>query len=91
MLIRSQDKKQLINTDMVTRIYSDKVEGGCKVRADFQNSWEDLGKYSSEAKAIKVLDMIQDLYDDRGRDFAWFNAHRTFQMPTNEEMEECHA
>ena len=86
MLIRSQDKKDLINLDKVTRLAAGKVYGQNEtdwlIEVERQLS---IGQYSSEAKAIKVLDMIQDAY-------ARFCAGNTysdavFQMPSDEEVE----
>ena len=91
MLIRSQDKKSLINMDAVSQIYLDSDNA---ITIDFNNSdgegFEIIGEYSSEAKAIKVLDKIQDDYNYcefikiagqgvRQLDF-------TFQMPSDEEI-----
>ena len=61
MLIRSQDKTLLVNMDTMQGL---NIEGNAKVTI-----WHDgkvhntLGYYSTEEKAIKVLDMIQDDYD----------------------------
>lgn len=57
MLIRSQDKKTIINMDNITQIY--KREESNTVSAIFiSKSFENLGTYSTKAKAIKILDMI---------------------------------
>lgn len=75
MLIRSQDKKLLINLDNVQTVSI------CGYRADCKSVYEDeenantwyitcvcqdyspfIGYYTSEVKAIEVLDMIQDFY-----------------------------
>ncbi len=64
MLIRSQNKAVLLNFSNWAAIYT--VKDG----ADFiisslegENRYR-IGKYSSEAKAMKVLDMIQEAYAD---------------------------
>lgn len=61
MLIRSQDKEQLLNIDSVKTI------GICergKCFAIFIDSLYFIGNYSSREKIIKVLDMIQEAYAD---------------------------
>ena len=62
MLIRSQNKRILINMNNVSSI----EEGDNKLRifADDGETFYDLGSYSTKAKAIKVLDMIQKAYAD---------------------------
>jgi hypothetical protein len=95
MLIRSQDKKDLINLENITRL---------SAGADYRPQTTDwvieveshlvIGKYSSKTKAIKVLDMIQDAYDERT--FALSESglisnklsQKVFLMPADEEMED---
>ena len=85
MLIRSQDKKQLLNLDTISNI---EVFGGAtahKIKSINSNGFLDyIAEYSTEAKAIKVLDMIQGAY-------ARFCAGNTysdsvFQMPQESEV-----
>ena len=85
MIIRSQDKKS-ITTDLNLCIYED----------DWTHQFEvsnsigmELGLYSTEEKAIKVLDMIQSAYNaietmkiDKG---AWRDNHY-FEMPQDSEV-----
>lgn len=64
MLIRSQDKAFLLNFNNLTAIYVEKIDKDFSiVYNDFEDAYT-LGKYSTEAKAIKVLDMIQEAYGD---------------------------
>lgn len=95
MLIRSQDKKSFINMNTVSQLY---VDDDDNITADFNNSDDDgfeiIGQYSSEAKAIKVLDMIQAEYikvrislDKQGYIEEVFNLPKVFQMPSDEEVE----
>ena len=61
MLIRSQDKEQLLNIDSVKTI------GICergKCFAIFIDNFYFIGNYSSREKVIKVLDMIQEAYSE---------------------------
>ncbi len=64
MLIRNQDKSYLLNFNNLTVIYMKKIDKDFAiVYNDFEDAYT-LGKYSTEAKAIKVLDMIQKKYID---------------------------
>lgn len=64
MLIRSQDKAFLLNFNNLTAIYMEKIDKDFDiVYNDFEDAYT-LGKYSSEAKAMKVLDMIQEAYSE---------------------------
>ena len=82
MLIRSQDKKSLINMDNVTDL---SVVSGSEIMACYttDQGYQSIGKYSDEAKAIKVLDMIQDAYKSNSID----GDFPVFQMPSDEELE----
>lgn len=64
MLIRSQDKAFLLNFNNLTAIYIEKINKDFAiVYNDFEDAYT-LGKYSTKAKAMKVLDMIQEAYMD---------------------------
>lgn len=91
MLIRSQSKKTLINMGMVKSLY---VNSGC-ICADLGM----IGEYSSDEKALKVLDQIQILYSkyyysagganlltDGIHQAFGFNYPKVFQMPQDEEV-----
>lgn len=78
MLIRSQDKRMIVNFDNI-----------CTVSAFPQMDSEDIyvedgtcslmvGRYSTKAKAMKVLDMIQEAY---------VNGHIDYQIPADSEVE----
>lgn len=84
MIIRSQDKKS-ITTDLNLFIddFSQDEYLICNYKMD------NLGKYSTEEKAIKVLDMIQSAYNaietmkiDKQ---AWKDNHY-FEMPQDSEV-----
>lgn len=62
MLIRSQDKRILINMNNVSSIEVGDDE--LRIFADDGKTIYDLGSYSTKAKAMKVLDMIQEAYAD---------------------------
>lgn len=88
MLIRSQNKKGITNLNNI-----DTIEvHDCQIRY-YCGGVETaglLGKYSTEEKAIKVLDMIQDAYNAietmKVDKCAWRDNHY-FQMPSDEEVE----
>ena len=87
MLIRSQDKKSLYNISTNKGLWITARAKGVTVVAE---GLGDIGQYSTEAKAIKVLDMIQEnvinfegwkagyLYGDSGSP--------VFEMPADEEV-----
>ena len=99
MIIRSQDKESIINMDNISHIYIANPLGELH---DFRicASGYVIAEYSTEAKAIKVLDMIQQeygkhLYGQGGQmatadiyiqPFA-FIPPKVFQMPSDEEVE----
>lgn len=82
MLIRSQDKTALVRFEniVVNLKLPDSLKVICWSWQDAQRSGEYfvLGKYSTKAKAIKILDMIQEAY---------VNGHIDFQMPEDSEVE----
>lgn len=73
MLIRSQDRKS--NTDDMNLYICESTNNNFSIcNAKTGN----LGEYSTEAKAIKVLDMISEYY---------FKKDQSFNMPQDEEVE----
>lgn len=62
MLIRSQDKRILINMNNVSSI--EVGDNELRIFAADGEAIYDLGSYSTKAKAMKVLDMIQEAYAD---------------------------
>jgi hypothetical protein len=62
MLIRSQDKRISINMNNVSSI--EVGDDRLRIFADNGDAIYDIGEYSTEAKVIKVLDMIQEAYAD---------------------------
>lgn len=72
MLIRSQDKTELINLNNATSISVIPKYGGKKgivVRLIGEDRWTTLGRYPDE-KALKVLDKIQYTYSEYIRCFS---------------------
>ena len=62
MLIRSQNKSILINMNNVSSL--EVSDNELRIFADNGEAIYDIGEYSTKAKAIKVLDMIQEAYMD---------------------------
>ena len=62
MLIRSQDKRILINMNNASSI--EVGDNELRIFAADGETIYDLGSYSTKAKAMKVLDMIQEAYAD---------------------------
>jgi hypothetical protein len=87
MLIRSQDKKSLINMDNVTDL---SVVSGSEIMACYttDQGYQRIGKYSDESKAIKVLDMIQACYADVYTDNQTYfiDYPKVFDMPQESDV-----
>lgn len=64
MLIRSQNKAFLLNFSNLTVAYIVKDDEGFVISSLEDENRYRLGGYSSEAKAMKVLDMIQEAYEE---------------------------
>lgn len=74
MIIRSQDKKKLFNLEQIRKI-------DCETNSVMADDVSVMGIYSTEEKAIKVLDMICDAC----RNMA-FTDGVVFQMPQDSEV-----
>ena len=89
MLIRSQDKRILINMNNVSSI--EVGDNELRIFADDGETIYDLGSYSTKAKAMKVLDMIQEAYERYEYEKVFktgLTLFETFQMPEDSEVEE---
>lgn len=64
MLIRSQDKTILVNVDNVFNIAIRDINGATAIYVGSLSSCCIIAEYSTKAKAIKVLDMIQEVYEE---------------------------
>ena len=62
MLIRSQDKETLINFNNSIVVNIIDIEGIMKMICSYSCEDYVIGRYSSNEKAMKVLDMIQESY-----------------------------
>lgn len=80
MLIRSQDKERIMDYIRASVGIDHEVSEGNDIWISIvysENACGLLGKYSSERKALKVLDMIQEAY---------VNGHIDYQMPDDSEV-----
>lgn len=90
MLIRSQNKAVLLNFRNLAAIYTVK-DGDDFIISSLEGENKcTLGKYSTKAKAMKVLDMIQEAYCkfmSVKNDDAWSGKESVFYMPEDSEVE----
>jgi hypothetical protein len=90
MLIRSQNKAVLLNFSNLAAIYTVK-DGDDFIISSLEGENKcTLGKYSTKAKAMKVLDMIQEAYCkfmSVKNDDAWSGKESVFYMPEDSEVE----
>lgn len=102
MLIRTQNKRQLVDLQNITInieehdlcIYKDlssKKFWCVEVEIEDKDKIKILGMYSTEEKAIRVLDMIEEEYQepiyitDIGGEYAKYD-HKVFHMPEDSEV-----
>lgn len=69
MWIRSQDRKKLTEIHDVTIYHDKQIWAGCSF----------VGEYSTEEKALLVLDMIEKV--------SIYQGNTLFQMPADDEVE----
>lgn len=62
MLIRSQDKTIIVNIDNAFSIAIRDINGAASIYVGSQGGCCIITEYSTKAKAMKVLDMIQEAY-----------------------------
>ena len=77
MLIRSQDKEMIINMTVTNHIYVGEAYRPNGSLFDINADEMRLGYYSTKAKAMKVLDMIQEAY---------VNGNIDYQIPADSEV-----
>ena len=84
MIIRSQDKKKLFNLEQIRKI-------DCETNSVMADDVSVMGIYSTEEKAIKVLDMIcaEYQYAEECKHTGVGSAppEFVFQMPSDKEVE----
>lgn len=64
MLIRSQDKRMIINFENICTVSAFPEKDSEDIYVEYGTGALMVGRYSTKAKAMKVLDMIQDVYAD---------------------------
>lgn len=92
MIIRSQAKESIWNFNNVDCIHISVDNVGCYIKVYVNDNSISIGHYSTDEKAIKVLDMIQEKFLQYGtieRGFSTesvFVIPRCFQMPQDSEV-----
>ena len=92
MWIRTQDKMATINLGNMIELYAQIVNPKREIKetyttdikyhsGELNNRW--LGTYSSKEKALKVIDMIEDAYEDANMLYV---SNTVFYMPEDEEV-----
>lgn len=90
MLIRSQNKELLVNFNVSAGIEIEERNEKTVVTSYITGCSYLLGRYSTKAKAMKVLDMIQDAYERYEYEKVFktgLTLFETFQMPEDGSVE----
>ena len=77
MLIRSQDRTVIINVDNAFNITVRDINRTIVIHIGSSSSCCIIAEYSTKAKAMKVLDTIQEAY---------INGHIDYQIPKDSEV-----
>lgn len=64
MLIRSQDKRMIVNFDNICTVSAFPEKNSEDIYVEDGTGSLMIGRYSTKAKAMKVLDMIQEAYNE---------------------------
>lgn len=78
MLIRSQDKRMIVNFDNICTVSASPEKHSEDIYVEDGTGSLMVGRYSTRAKAMKVLDMMQESY---------VNGHIDYQIPGDSEVE----
>lgn len=90
MLIRSQDKRMIVNFDNICTVSAFPEKHSEDIYVEDGTGSLMVGRYSTKAKAMKVLDMIQEAYERYEYEKAFktgLTLFETFQMPEDSEVE----
>ena len=90
MLIRSQDKTIMVNIDNVFNIAIRDINGATAIYIGSSSSCCNMAEYSTKAKALKVLDMIQERYEEYETERIYREGNysiKPFQMPEDGSVE----
>lgn len=89
MLIRSQDKRMIVNFDSICTVSAFPEKNSEDIYVEDGTGSLMIGEYSTKAKAMKVLDMIQNRYEEYETERIYKEGVfeiGTFQMPENSEV-----
>ena len=78
MLIRSQDKRMIVNFDNICTVSVFPEKDSEDIYVEDGTGSLMIGRYSTKEKSLKVLDMIQEAY---------VNGHVDYQIPEDSEVE----
>lgn len=90
MLIRSQDKRMIVNFDNICTVSAFPEKYSEDIYAEDGTGSLMIGRYSTKAKAMKVLDMVQEAYCkfmSVKNDDTWSGKESVFYMPEDSEVE----
>lgn len=90
MLIRSQDKRMIVNFDNICTVSAFPEKDSEDIYVEDGTGSLIVGRYSTKAKAMKVLDMIQEAYCkfmSVKNDDAWDGKESVFYIPADSEVE----
>lgn len=90
MLIRSQDKRMIVNFDNICTVSAFPEKDSEDIYVEDGTGSLMVGRYSAKEKAMKVLDMIQEAYCkfmSVKNDDAWSGKESVFYMPEDSEVE----
>ena len=77
MLIRSQNKRMIVNFDNICTVSAFPEKDSEDIYVEDGTGSLMVGRYSTKEKAIKVLDILQEAY---------INGHSNYQMPEDSEV-----
>ena len=89
MLIRSQDKRMIVNFDNICTISAFPEKDSENIYVEDGAGSLIVGRYSTKSKAMKVLDMIQEAYCkfmSVKNDDAWSGKESVFYIPEDSEV-----
>lgn len=90
MLIRSQDKRMIVNFDNICTVSAFPEKDSEDVYVEDGTGSLMVGRYSTKEKAMKVLDMIQKRYEEYETEKIYKDGVfkiGTFQMPEDGSVE----
>ena len=89
MLIRSQDKRMIVNFDNICTISAFPEKDSEDIYVEDSTGSLMVERYSTKEKSMKVLDMIQEVYCDftsERNSVMWCGKESVFQMPADSEV-----